>query len=110
MRIVVAALLAVLISASAAFAGIYIKVKGDTGKVYWDKKNLSGYFKYAEDGGATITFTNGATAYIFDKEPNGFAYSSKGRVLDNYYIYKWNPKTGQYEYKEDGKILTMPAD
>ena len=110
MRMFIAAMLIVLLSASAASAAIYIKVKGGKGTVYWDKKNISGYFKYANKGGGNITFTDGTAAYIFDKEPNGFAFDVNGNVLDNYYIYTWNPRTGEYEYREGDKVITLPKD
>ncbi len=110
MRMFIAVLMSVLLSASAASAAIYIKVKGGKGTVYWDKKNISGYFKYVKKGGGNITFTDGTAAYIFEKQPNGFAFDANGKVLDNYYIYKWNPGTGMYEYRDGDKVLTQPED
>lgn len=110
MRMFVAALLIVLLTASAALAAITIKVKGDKGTVYWSDKGLSGYFEYVKDGGGRITFVDGNTAYISDRSPNGFAFDINGKTLDNYYLYTFNPDSGKYEYKQGDEVLTLPED
>jgi hypothetical protein len=106
----IAALMIVLVTASAASAVIYIKVKGDKGTVYWADKGLSGYFEYVKDGGGHITFVDGNTAYISDRSPTGFAIDISGKMLDNYYIYTFNPDSGKYEYKEGDEVITLPED
>jgi len=110
MRIFIAAMLTVLLSASAASAAITIKLKGDKGTVYWPDKALSGYIQYEKDGGALITFVNGDSAYVRDRSPNGFVTDINGKTLDNYYLYNFNPDTGKYEYQQGDQVLTLPED
>ena len=110
MRVLIATLLAVLLTASAASAAIYIKVKGDKGTVYWTDKGLSGYIQYEKDSGGRITFITGDTAYVRDREPNGFVSDINGKMLDSYYVYTFNPDTGKYEYQEGDQVLTLPED
>jgi len=110
MRMFIAALLTVLLTASAALAAITIKVKGDKGTVYWSDNGLSGDIEYQKDGGGRITFINGDTAYVRDRAPNGFVTDINGKTLDSYYVYTFNPDTGKYEYQEGDQVLTLPED
>jgi hypothetical protein len=110
MRMFIAALLTVLLTASAASAAITIKLKGDKGSVYWSDKGLSGYIQYEKDGKGRITFITGDTAYVFDKSPNGFVTDINGKTLDNYFLYNFNPDSGKYEYQEGDQLLTLPED
>jgi hypothetical protein len=110
MKIFIAAMLTVLLSASVASAAIYIKVKGDKGTVYWTDKGLSGYIQYEKDGSGRITFITGDTAYVRDSSPNGFVTDINGKTLDNYFLYNFNPDTGKYEYQEGDQLLTLPED
>jgi hypothetical protein len=106
----IAAMLTVLLTASAASAAITIKVKGDKGTVYWSDKGLSGYIQYEKDGGGRITFVDGNTAYVSDRSQNGFAFDTNGKTLDNYYLYTFNPDTGKYEHQQGDEVLTLPED